>query len=385
MKKIHYILFTLAFATKSFTDGMFVSRGINTPIDDMKYVLMALAVLILWFDKKFIEKNNPNIKYKRFFVKELRNINFIVLTLIFVSMIQILISGKYTLETVKEIVYLWIPGIYAYQLLNELSIDDMDKYFTTLLLCFSVGYFMEIYDKLTLNNFLHISYAKSYSPFESAYMSGSFTALFLYFLYRKNFMQSTISFIFILMTFKRLSIIFAIFMLAIFLIFNRQRNVSRKTINILKIFFILAPILIYFYLRPKYIYLIDTKFNVDLDKILMGRANIFNTVIDKGFESYGYGSTTDLVLSIFPQDGHLHLDLVKIFMETTILGLVVFVNNLWNIAGRNRYAVLIMLYQFLNILTSHSLRGSFSWNIIYLIVGMISIENYRKEHKYDIR
>lgn len=386
MKNIHYILFTITFATKAITDGMFISRGINTPVDDLKYVFMIVAALLLIFEIKFTQKKNPGKRYQRLFIKEFNNINVIVIVFIFISLIKILISGKFTMETPKEIIYLWIPIIYAFLLLNKLSIKDVDKYFNTLLLCFIIGYGLEIYDKLSISNFFNISYSKSYSPFESAYMSGSFTSIFLYFLYRDKKLQSTISFIFVLMTFKRLSILFSVIMLITTKIFNMKKDVKKSTVTLFKLFFIVSPIIIYFYLRPEYIYKINTRFNIDLDEILMGRANIFNTVIDSGFKSYGYGSTTDLVLKIFPRDGHLHLDLVKIFMETTIVGLSIFVNNLWNVVGKNRYAVLIMLYQFFNILTSHSLRGSFSWTMIYLIIGIIAIDNSKvKEETYASR
>lgn len=379
MNKIHYILFTMTFATKAITDGLYVSRKIDTPIDDLKYVFMILSILLLIFENRFIEKQNPKKIYKKFFVKELKNINIVIFIFTFISLISILINQNYTTETIKEIFYLWIPGIYAFLLLNKLSIKDMDKYFTTLLICFIFGYYLEIYDKLSISNFMDISYADSYSPFESAYVSGAFTSIFLYFLYRNSKLRSTISFIFVMLSFKRLSILFCIVISILYYVFDMKKNVCKKNIIIIKIIFIILPIIIYFYLRPQNIYYINTLFNIDLDKILMGRARIFNEVLESGFISYGYGSTTDLVLKIFPEDGHLHLDLVKIFMEMTVVGLIIFVNNIWNVAGRNRYAILIMMYEFLNLLTSHSLRGVFSWTITYLIIGIILKQSYRRE------
>ncbi|RGX08017.1 O-antigen ligase family protein [Paraclostridium sordellii] len=376
MNKIHYIFFTITFALKAFIDVIFVANDINK-FNNTKYIFMVCAIILLWIDKKFNEKKNG--KKEQIFLKEYINIIIIILLFLFISMICILISGYYTTETVKEIFYLSIAPTYAFLLLNTISKKEMDLYFSTLLLCFGGAYSIEIFNELVSGKFELISFYDSYSPFESSFMAGPAMSLFIYFLYKKNRIKEIISFIFVFMTFKRLSLVFAILLIILSNIWDLSKKVNIKTINFLKIFFILMPIFIYFFLREPYISEINRQFNIDIDKILMGRSSILNSVIATGFNSYGYGSTTIVVKKLYPWAGNLHLDLVKIFMETSIVGLIVFVNNLWNIAGRNRFAIVVLLFEFLNLLTSHSLSGPFSWIMTYLIIGSISRDNCVKE------
>ena len=384
MKRIHYIFFTLTYISKAFIDVLFVANDINT-FNNFKYIFMICGIALLWFDKIFNEKNNPNKIRKKLFFKEYIYICSVILVFLCISMIRILISGRYTINTIMELVYLWLPVTYAYLLLNTLSEKEMDKYFNTLLLCFGIAYIVEISDKLTMANLSLISYAKSYSPFESNFMAGPALTLFLYFLYRRKKVNIIISFLFVLMTFKRLMVLFSIFILIYSIIFDIQKDVSKRTICFFKIFFVVSPIIIYYVLRPEYVNIINNQFNIDLDNILMGRYSILNTVIDSGYKSFGFGSTTAVAKELRPLDGHLHLDLIKIYLEVSIVGLIIFVNNLWKIAGTKRYAVMIILFDFFNLLTSHSLTGSFSWLLRYLILGSIVRDNYEKEKAYNDR
>lgn len=45
MKKIHFIIFMLGFIVKAFFDTIYVSKGINNAIDDIKYFFMMLGIL----------------------------------------------------------------------------------------------------------------------------------------------------------------------------------------------------------------------------------------------------------------------------------------------------------------------------------------------------
>ena len=76
------------------------------------------------------------------------------------------------------------------------------------------------------------------------------------------------------------------------------------------------------------------------------------------------------------------MDLVKIYMETGIIGLMVFINNYFNLVRNNLYNFFIMLTIFVTLLFSHSLTEPAYWAGIMLLLGS---NIYYKEYisKYD--
>lgn len=378
MKNIHYLLFLLAFISKAFFDVIFVENGIHS-FDNIKYLFMLLDICLICYEENYKKKNNSNYKFKGIFYEEHKGIILVTLIFSLISMIEMVYLGTATIQTLKELFYLYIPGLYAFLLLNTLSENEINRYFNIMLVCFLGAYFIEISGKITLGNFESISYWDSYSPFESSYLAGPDISLFFYFLFKKDRIRTIISLIFVFMTFKRLAIVFACFMFILSKTCDLNKNVSKITIYFIKAFYIIIPVLIYYFMRPIYIDMLNAKFGIDFNHLVMSRDSIFNSVIDSGFQSYGYGSTTELVKKLYPTAGNLHLDLVKIFMETTIIGLVAFVNTLWNIAGTKRYSILIMLFCFFNLLTTHSIDGCFAWIITYLTIGTVKLQSNKKE------
>ena len=70
----------------------------------------------------------------------------------------------------------------------------------------------------------------------------------------------------------------------------------------------------------------------------------------------------------------LEMDLIQLLIEVSVVGLAVFSVCYWRVAGRTLYCVVYMAFQFLNMLTSHSLAGGFVWLILLTTFAQIELD-----------
>ena len=241
-----------------------------------------------------------------------------------------------------------------------------------------IGYILEIgIDKFNISNILSIDFLNSYSPFESHYSAGTSIAMCAFFMYyRKNKVLGLLSLIFAFLTFKRAAVLFAILLLILPRIINVNKELGRKYINVIKIIFIFLTLIYFWLLLPTSSDIFFDIFGETQSNFTMTRSDFLNTLLNMGFKSSGFGSITDVL------GRGLEMDLISIFLETTIVGLIIFINGYWNCSGNTIYTVIYMFFQFSNLLTSHSLTNSFNWILAFLIIGCIS---YKKKEEFRIK
>jgi|GEM_PF-6048418 len=131
---------------------------------------------------------------------------------------------------------------------------------------------------------------------------------------------------------------------------------------------------------PENVDKINNMFNIDLYKLTMSRTYRFKLIYNRAnFINTGLGSTYSYMMNLYKVS--LEMDMIKLLIEVTPIGVIIFVNNMFNTVKKNWYCMILMLFQFLNLITSHSLTSVFSWVIFYITIGCILYKNDLNNNK----
>lgn len=368
---INILLFITIYAFRSFTDAVYVSKDIDSNIlINIKYILLMLAIILLIFQLKFNKK-------ERIFKKEAFNMGVVIIGLIFISLFMFLINNEIYSSFYEMIFKLLIPIVYVYLLLNVLNFKSIYICMCFALIFSFIGYIIEIgIENFTIDNLLSVNFLDSYSPFESDFSSGTSIAMCAFFMYyRKNKFFVILSLLFALLTFKRFAVLFAILLFFLPKIIDVNKSINKKWIRIVQVLFIIITPIYLWLLLPEQSQTFFNIFGETQKKFTMGRSDFLHELLFNNFHSSGYGS----IINILGRS--LEMDLVSIYLETTIIGLIIFVVGYWNCSGAKLYTFIYMLFQFANLLTSHSLENSFNWILIFLTIGAIS---YKKNENFNL-
>lgn len=370
ISKVNVILFILMYAFRSFTDAIFVARGIESNIwVNVKYIILVISCALCFIQ---LFKSEKELIFK----KEFNSLAIVIIFLSIISFIMVLISGKYYSSLLENIIKFTLPCIYVFLLLNTMEFKDIYICMSGALILSFVGYIIEIGpENFTLSNILSIDFNSSFSPFESNFAAGSAIAMCTFFMYfRKNRVLKYLSLFFALLTFKRLAVLFALLLFFLPRIIDINKQVSKKQRNFIKITFVILTFVYFWLLTPQSNELFKNIFGQTQREFTMGRSDFLRTIINSNYVSSGLGSTTDFL------GRGLEMDLIRIYLETGIIGLIIFIIGYWNCAGNCVYTYIYMLFQFINLLTSHSLSNSFNWILAFIIIGTITYKT--NDNKY---
>lgn len=103
-------------------------------------------------------------------------------------------------------------------------------------------------------------------------------------------------------------------------------------------------------------------FNLNISEFTKGRNYILSLWANSGYLSYGYGSSYLIV------HRYLEMDLVQMYLEVGILAVSLFGLCYFNLTKKSLFAYMIMLYEFLNMLTASSLPSVFEWALILTLI-----------------
>lgn len=386
IKILNYFFFLSTFALLFYTDAVYVSQEISSGLMiNLKYVTLllgiAFSILQIGYRERYKNSKTKNLIY----VYEVKKISLVLVVFLFISLCFSLFSGKFNIITIGELIKLLLPIIYAFCVLNTFSFKDIYNCMVAVLFFSIGGYILEVgINTFTLENIKKISFSSSYSPFESHYAAGASIAMCTFFMYyREKPLYKYISLLFALLTFKRLSVLFAIFLLVMPWFVDVNKKISKRCNFSIKVFFLVATYLYYLILQPGLSEWFEKIFHSDANDFTMGRSLYIEKMINSGFSSYGFGSTTIFL------GKNMEMDLIKISVELSIVGLCFFIYHYWDIARKHLYCIIYMFYLFTNLLTSHSLTNAFGWILTYVIIGCIlykqnndlSYLKYKKKNK----
>lgn len=359
------ILFVSTYAIRSITDGIYGTDASNIWMT-LKYITMIAAIVL------FVIAYNGVISTEMIFFKETKNIIITIILLVILSFFYMIINLNLNTYFVTQVIKMLSAIIFAFVILNCLSMQDIYTCMKFVTAFAIIGYVIEIgLDTFNVANFARISYDTSYSPFESHSAAGVSVACCAFFSYfRKEKKWLLISFVFVLLTFKRASVLFAIILLFLPWITNIDKEVSKKVWRAIPIAFIFMTVIYYWLMLDRNSSIFMDIFGKTPYEFTMGRSSRLNSLVNGNYVASGLSSTNALL------NGHtLEMDFIQIFLENGILGLIVLIEGYWSVTGKNMYCTIYMIFQFVNMLTSHSLTSNFSWVLIFLVIGCVLYKN----------
>lgn len=288
---------------------------------------------------------------------------------------------------INEAVYYYTPLIFIIvysQISEEHNVETILNY---LFVLYVIVFLKNFAGQLTLANLKSISFANSYSPFESelAFVFLIFECFYLYMGKRKN---AIISLILCILSFKRISMLAAI----VFFIFSKwivvKKAVNKKIVIVTTVVFVLLPVLTCLMLNDTLEAWFYQTFHVTLNEITLTRSSRIEAVINSGQIKYGLGSVTTYLTKYLNalhgsnfSNRNLHNDLVKIYLECGILGSIVFTYIYMKAASVSRMLFVMMCYIFFECYFNH-LFGAGStdiWILIYLIMSIAGMTTRNAE------
>ena len=329
------------------------------------YIFVALMTgLIL-----LIMKKNEKLNFK----KELISFVSMMSILILMSLIKILYYHKYNTAMINGIGVMLFPMLFAFLFINIMDFKQIYNSMVTILIISIIGYIIEIgIQAFSAKSLSMISIRDSYSPFESHMYSGISAGLAAFFCYfRKKKLPTIVSVIFSILTFKRIPIIFTIILLVYSLFSNKaNKTISKKIIIFTAVGFSICGFLYTQMLMPNNIRalnsIINKYLNIDLYTLVMGRNVLFSRLFTNGFHSLGLDSTF-----LFSKD--IEMDLVRLYLEVGIVGLLSVSLYFWSLTKNKRYNYIFMFSIFVNLLLSHSLHSPVGWVLKYIVIFTVSL------------
>ena len=288
---------------------------------------------------------------------------------------------------INEAVYYYTPLIFIIVYSQISEEQDIETILNYLFVLYVIVFLKNFAGQLTLANLKSISFANSYSPFESelAFVFLIFECFYLYMGKRKN---AIISLILCILSFKRISMLAAIF----FFIFSKwiviKKAVNKKIVIVTTVVFVLLPVLTCLMLNDTLEAWFYQTFHVTLNEITLTRSSRIEAVINSGQIKYGLGSVTTYLTKYLNalhgsnfSNRNLHNDLVKIYLECGILGSIVFTYIYMKAASVSRMLFVMMCYIFFECYFNH-LFGAGStdiWILIYLIMSIAGMTTRNAE------
>lgn len=288
---------------------------------------------------------------------------------------------------INEAVYYYTPLIFIIVYSQISEEQDVETILNYLFVLYVIVFLKNFAGQLTLANIKSISFANSYSPFESelAFVFLIFECFYLYMGKRKN---AIISLILCILSFKRISMLAAI----VFFIFSKwivvKKAVNKKIVIVTTVVFVLLPVLTCLMLNDTLEAWFYQTFHVTLNEITLTRSSRIEEVINSGQIKYGLGSVTTYLTKYLNalhgsnfSNRNLHNDLVKIYLECGILGSIVFTYIYMKAASVSRMLFVMMCYVFFECYFNH-LFGAGStdiWILIYLIMSIAGMTTRNAE------
>ena len=371
--KINHLLFIL------FIISWNIGDLINNQNDDFKYIFLFINILYLICNYKRNKKLNQG--------KLLLNLLFFIVPLFIYSLFLQVLAHSFSFQTIKDFLYILSPILYVYLIVESEEEGNFDFYFNVEFFAATLTFLLRALPILTPSNILSISFLNSYSPFEGIGNADVFFVLFFYYAINKKKSMKWISFILLFLSFKRIHVVFAVMLIILQPFFekNKDKKVNSLIFYLTIAFFLVSPsvlILIYNNNFENWFY---KEFGMKLDAFTMGRVTTLNYVIDSNRTNLGLGSISDFLAKARMINPYLaddlHNDIMRIYLEGTVVSLWLMVVNYFSLTKRNLYNYLMVLFAFLVMFSSHILTTCIFWIFAFLFImsNNLNMDSKREE------
>lgn len=331
-------------------------------------------------------------KQKLMFLNEFKLLSCTYLVFFLVSVIFELKNGfKPYLFT--EILYYFVPVIFSFAVINRFP-SKLDLIINTVFYTMFAWWLLIYAPRLNLQAILNLSIANSYSQYESGFAFYMFVFL-IYFLYKKNILNTMISLFVTILSLKRIILIMALIAVIYLNPFQkRNKEVSKRYIDLITLVFVFVPVLIQFLCSETFSDSFFSVTGIPLNYFVKGRIERINLCLEEGMK-YGFGSTNEYLTNYYNNRGFyfentyfLHSDIMRIYLETTIVGTIVFTRNIIRLARKNIYSLFLVTALLIDMVGNHYFGPgtTFFWFLFYLVIYCVnstqidSLENTKNNY-----
>ena len=353
--KIAYAIFILAWLAGNLMDN----AG-----DDFKYVFMLAAVFVSLMP--IINVWTGNASYSDIKYYNLFQILLVVVVFSIVSVGAMLVNG-FQMHMFKDLFYIFFPMLLCFGIINVDKDGSLDYYIDLAFFSYVI-YFIYGFRANSITLITTISFADSYSPWESG-MADVFFIAFYYYYVRNKKIRCGLAFIFNFLSFKRIHVVFSMGFLLFGWVFRvfKKTDVNKVYLNCVKVFFMLSPIVINFLVSDEFVQWFNKTFtDLDYASFTMGRFDQIIAILNYDMSTRGLG-----VINYYLEEQNafvkiMHCDLLRVYLETTIIGLVVFVNSYMNVTKKNIYSNILVVFFFVVMFSSTCIQNIFYWFLIFM-------------------
>ena len=319
----------------------------------------------------------PKPKYTRF-NWELKYILFASVFLYVVSIFFQLYNQSFKSYSLKEFYFLITPIIFIYCLFNLFSRKELERwmdamfYFTSFI--FVGKYVLMQSSDFTMSGFIQMFnwrnlILESVSPLGSESDTGVLMMIFdFYYIFKNDKRKIIIASLLTFFGYKRFVCLFMILFLIISPYISRGKKPKYYLVVSTIVLFLFLPSTVYIMCTDEFAFWFESKYDVDFNEFTMTRFYIVNMVIDANLTNYGLGTVTHY-LEVLGNEGqtNMHNDILRIYMETTIIGSIVFTYCFFKIASKNIFSYFLMLFMFVELYLAHFLGPAtiIFWIFVY--------------------
>lgn len=345
----------------------------------IKYIALLYACILMHissFNKKKVEVFSPEKRYFLFFI-----------LIIGVTTLYFQFKNGFKLYSIGEFLYIITPFVFVYYYVKSVptfveELINISFYFSV----FFFGYFI-LYQFYKGAGISDINPLESFSPFESG-LAPYFVFFEIYYLAKKDKKKVFFCALLSILSLKRLCLLKSILLL-FFLFANNQRRVPKAIFYASIGLFIMAPLLIEFLFSDKAVQIIEDITGMDISLLSMSRNSLVALVLDETeCHNFGLGTTVDMIkndagdLSIA---GSLHSDLLRIYIEGTILSTIVFTISYFRMVKDYLiFPFLVVLHYFSEGLFNHYMLGAGNTCQLILFYLILYYLNRQRNLKYQI-
>lgn len=348
--------------------------AICTAIDNtgLKHIFMILAVVYGFFPA--IQRG---IIYLKKYTYEIKRIFFTVSLLIVITIIYMLVNGFAT-YWIGQTYFFVAPILFVYVLfVNYGSAKRFRDIFDIFTYVLSFFYAIYIIQKILSGSGLQFSFVESESPFEME-IAHMYLLLYMFYTYIGKKRERILTFICCVLAWKRMCLVYLILFTILNYFIPKAKCVTKKYYITITVLFALIPSLIQLMMTEAFSTWFNETFGIDLVDFMQFRFQSITTAFQSDIASQGLGSF--LYVDVPWYDGFVHMnihnDIVRIYLELSIVGLVVFLYGFSSIA-KNVYSFLVIVYMFIELAVSHFLgNGSIPfWVLAYALIFFFNYDD----------
>ncbi len=326
---------------------------------NLKHAFLMIAILI-YFVPAIIGREKSLVMKD-----ECKTICITVAILYVISLVFQVKNGSFKIYSVAEVYFFLAPLFFAAAFINKADREDVDNFmiWTLYIALFSFLLPKFMNGSMVLQNIIGLFDIRalvltSTSSIGESDLSNYFMLLFIYFIYRNNKKHYILAAVGCFLGYKRVTVLFLIVMVIVLRFIPREKLVPKGVWIATVVAFVALPALSSFLYTDEFASFFYQTFGIDFNMFSMSRYSITRAVIRGNVTNYGLGTITNWLENRgVALELNLHNDLLRIYMETTIIGSVALTYGYFKISRKNLFSYCMMLFIFIECYVAHWLAA----------------------------